>query len=353
MRHIALIVIIFVIASPARADQPLLAHLDRFTASNVPTSGPAELSTTRRSLDLPTTKPTWPGKGLAQHPMLIGGEGFNQLHLVRDGKIVWTYGVGRGGEIDDAWMLSNGNILFTRQSAILEVTPDKKVAWQFDCPPGTECHSSQPIGLDKVLVMLNGLPPKLMLINKKSGVVEMQHVLPAPSETDPKTVHAQVRHARMTKEGTYLVPFLSMNKVVEYDTDWKEIFSYDAKSPWAAIRLENGNILISGNAAGWVREVNRKGETVWELSREELPGITLRTVQEVSRLANGNTLICTCGTGGSKTTQPNLVTSVQLVEVTPDKKVVWVVQDWEKLGPVSWAQLLDEPGVPENRELRR
>jgi len=35
------------------------------------------------------------------------------------------------------------------------------------------------------------------------------------------------------------------------------------------------------------------------------------------------------------------------VEVTPEKKVVWVLQDWKNLGPATTAQFLDQPGVPE------
>ena len=33
------------------------------------------------------------------------------------------------------------------------------------------------------------------------------------------------------------------------------------------------------------------GKTVWEINKDDLPGIALYTVQEVSRLANGDTLI--------------------------------------------------------------
>lgn len=44
---------------------------------------------------------------------------------------------------------------------------------------------------------------------------------------------------------------------------------------------------------------------------------------------------------------------MQLVEVTPDKKVVWALRDWNVLGPASSTQLLDERGVPEKGELQR
>jgi hypothetical protein len=44
---------------------------------------------------------------------------------------------------------------------------------------------------------------------------------------------------------------------------------------------------------------------------------------------------------------------VQLIEVTPDKKVVWALCDWNTLGPASSTQLLDESGVAENGDLQR
>ncbi len=45
-----------------------------------------------------------------------------------------------------------------------------------------------------------------MVIDKKTGVVEVEHALPAQSLTDPKTVHLQFRRIRMTAKGTYLAP---------------------------------------------------------------------------------------------------------------------------------------------------
>ena len=66
--------------------------------------------------------------------------------------------------------------------------------------------------------------------------------------------------------------------MVEYTADGKEIRSVAAPSAWAAVRLKNGNTLISGNQRGYVREVNGKGETVWEINKDDLPGMPLYTV---------------------------------------------------------------------------
>jgi len=225
----------------------------------------------------------------------------------------------------DCTMLSNGNILFSRQYGASEITPDKKIVWDYDGPKGTEIHTAYPIGRDRVLIMQNGDPAKALIIDKATNRVEKELVLP----TKDKSTHGQFRHIRMTKAGTFLVAHMDLGKVVEYAPDGKVLWSVDAPSAWAAVRLANGNTLISGNAAGYVREVNPRGETVWEINKHDLPGIPLFTVQEVSRLANGNTLINNWSGG----LPPDEVQSaVQLVEITPDKKVVWALKDWKTLG---------------------
>jgi hypothetical protein len=94
------------------------------------------------------------------------------------------------------------------------------------------------------------------------------------------------------------------------------------------VRLHNGNTLIDD-----------------ELSQSDLPPtIVLHNIQTADRLANGNTVIFSSTRGTTLQDRPNII---QVLEVTPDKKVVWVLQDWKQLGPATTAQFLDEPGVPE------
>jgi len=227
------------------------------------------------------------------------------------------------------------------------MTRDKRIAWNYDAPPKTEIHTAFPVGKDKVLIMQNGNPAKALLIDKKSGKIVREQLLVT---RDPGSPHGQFRHIRMTKAGTLLVAHMDLGKVVEYDQHGREIWSVQAPSAWAAVRLRNGNTLISGNQRGWVREVNPKGEAVWEIHKDDLPGIPLYTVQEVSRLANGNMLINNWA-GSAPADQWTGV--VQLIEVTPQKKVVWALRDWQNLGPASSTQLLDEKGKPENLRLER
>ena len=297
--------------------------------------------------------PALPGRGLSQHPFLYCGEWQNRsidgqvMHIVRDGKVVWTYTNPHRGEYGDCTILSNGNILFSHQFGASEITPDKKIVWDYVAPPQTEIHTTYPIGKDRVLIMQNGNPAKLLVINKSAGRVEREQIL---QTRNPAGTHGQFRHVRATQAGAFLVAHMDLGKVVEYDAEGKEIWSVAAPSAWAAVRLKNGNTLISGNQHGYVREVNPKGETVWAIEKNDLPGIPLHTVQEVSRLANGNTLINNWAGSLPLAEWPK---AVQLIEVTPGKQVVWALRDWDTLGPASSTQLLDEPGVPENGDLQR
>jgi hypothetical protein len=337
---------VLALALPSRAAEdgapaPVAGLLARFTAPGVPGTGPAEIPVDppRWASRPPLEKIPWPGKGLAEHPMLYIGEGCNTMFVIAGGKVIWTYSTGKGWEFDDIWMLSNGNILFSRMSYAEEVTPEKRVVWHWDAPKGTEIHTIQPIGLDKVMLVENGLPPRLMVIVKQTGRVESEHVLDAPSTTDPKTVHGQFRRARVTAQGTFLVSYLTMGKVVEYDSGFREVWSYVIRSPWAAIRLHNGNTLITDEKDELVREVNPGGGTVWEFRLSELPpSIPFPGSQSCVRLADGNTLLCSRGDGGA---------GCQLVEVTPDKDVAWALYDWKDLGPATAVQVLDEPGISE------
>jgi hypothetical protein len=317
---------------------PLMDVLSLFTAPNVPQMSPQEAEAPRSWKEKPVPEGL-PGKGMAQHTMLYIGEGYNKMMIVNKGKIIWTYSTGNGNEYDDAWMLSNGNILFTRMQYIAEISPDKKVVWRYDAPKGTEIHACQPIDNERVLFMINGIPPKLMVINTRSSRIEVEQVMPFPSASQ-RSVHGQFRRIRYTAQGTYLVPFLTMDKVVEYDKDFNEVWSYSIPKPWAAIRLKNGNTLITDEKDIETREVNPKGETVWSIKPTDLPeAYRYGNAQSATRLANGNTIICSRG----GTNQ-----GPQLVEVTPDKKVVWVLQDWANFGPATAVQILDEPGIPEH-----
>lgn len=302
-----------------------------------------------------------PGKGLKQHDFLYAGEwdlrkpAAQSIFLVRGGKVVWQYSIplrtatGDIQEFDDATLLSNGNIVYACMSGAGIITPEKNIIWQYTCPPGTQTHSCQPIGKDSVMMVLNGTIGKVLIFNTATNKLLKEIIIP----TSSTNAHAQFRHVRMTPgKKTIMVGLMGDKKVVEFDLNGKEVWSVNASSAWAAIRLHNGNTLISGDGEGYTREVNPKGETVWEFNKTDAP-FKIGNTQTANRLANGNTVICSWIAGNNNTNE--WAGTVQVFEVTPDKKIVWALSSWDKpdLGPSTYIQLLDEPGNPDNGELQR
>ncbi len=89
-------------------------------------------------------------KGMKQHDFLYAGEWENssfkdkQIFIVKDAKIAWSYTMPRESEYGDATLLSNGNILFSCIHGASEVTPDKKIVWNYAAPANCEidtCHT--------------------------------------------------------------------------------------------------------------------------------------------------------------------------------------------------------------------
>lgn len=296
--------------------------------------------------DKPAFPAQLPGTGLAQHDFFYAGEAKAQnMYIVRKGQIAWKYeDANSKGEISDAVLLSDGNILFAHQYGVTLISPDKKVIWNHDAPPKTEIHTAQPIGKEHVLFIQNGDPAKLFVINIVTDKTVKEFTLPTGNA---KSTHGQFRHARLTDAGTLLVAHMDMKKVIEYDADGKQLWSVDAPGVWGATRLKNGDTLMSLGRS--VREVNAKGETTWEFAASDMPDYKVTQYQLATRLPNGNTLMNNWVNQWSTKIDP-ATAPVQAWEVTPEKKIVWALKSWAdpNLGPATTIQLLDEKSEPEN-----
>jgi hypothetical protein len=318
--------------------------------------------------------------GLDRHDALYCGEWQltnpgETIYLIKGGKVVWSHAIPDADELGDCTLTSDGHVFFARKTyGAQEIVPDLasgkdgEVVWEYKEDKGTEVHTVQPLGKDKVMIMQNGTPAKLLVIDKtksksctSADPCVVQHFSP-PSNG---ATHGMFRHVRMLANGNILVPFTggAQNRIIEYkptsDTEWMPVWQFPkdpmadpitAGSPWAAARLHNGNTLISGNQNNYVREVTTTGEVKWEFTQKDLPAdIKFYTVQEAMRLANGNTIINNwCG--GAGYAKADWATGcTQVIEVTPDKQIVWKVKQWSNpnLGPGSSTQLLDEAGTPE------
>jgi len=272
--------------------------------------------------------------------VLAADDSTRRLAIVApDGSLEWEMKV---GAIHDAWVLPNGNILFQQGwNRIMEVTPDKKTVWEYDAATQNgntgkpvEVHAFQRVGPGRTMIVESG-PARIIEVDTAGRILREIKL-----KVDHPSAHSDTRLVRKISNGNYLVAHESDGMVREYDSKGKIVWEFEVplfgrerkgghgpeafgNSVFSAIRLPNGNTLIGGGNGHCVLEVTRDKKIVWKLEQNDLPGITLAWVTRVERLPNGNTLFGNCHAGPD---------NPQIIEVTPDKKVVWTFKDFKNFG---------------------
>lgn len=248
------------------------------------------------------------------------------------GRVEWEY---PAPNCNDLWVLPNGNLLFNTGHGVREVTRAKEVV--FDYQSASEIYACQrlPDGNTFIGECNAG---RLIEVAPDGTVVEELRLLPEGKDGG----HAYMRNARRLEDGHYLVAHYGEQVVREYDGAGKTVFEIPAAGgPHSVVRLPSGNTLIScGDLPGGNRvfEVDATGKVVWQVQGDELPGISLKFMAGLQRLPNGNTVMCNWLGHGQLGRGPHLI------EVTPDRRVVWTFADHLGFKTISSVQRLDLPG---------
>jgi hypothetical protein len=283
--------------------------------------------------------------------LLAADDSTRRLAIVApDGSLEWETPV---TSIHDAWVLPNGNVLLQQGwTRIVEMTRERKVVWEYDAAKmngntgkRVEVHAFQ--RLENGLTMIAESGPARIIEVDHAGRIEREVKLTVKRPN----AHSDTRLVRKIANGHYLVAHENDGAVREYDPSGKVVWEYDVplfgrerkgghgpeafgNSVYSATRLANGNTLIGTGNGHSVLEVTPDKQIVWKVEQRDLPGITLAWVTRVERLPNGNTLIGNCHAGPD---------NPQFIEVTPARKIVWTWKDFEKFGNSTPVQAVLEP----------
>ena len=226
-------------------------------------------------------------QNLARHNFFYAGQSKQRrMFIVKDGQVSWAYQDRlKRGEISDAVLMSDGHILVAHQYGIAEVTQTSETVWSYAAPEGTEIHTIQPIGRTHVVFVQNGKPAKAVVMEIPQCRIVREFELPI---NEKGSVHGQFRNARLSSRGTLLVANMAMGCIHEFTSDGKEVDRWGGMLPWSVQEMpKTGNLLITGRK-GRIQEINRQGQTVWELNTTDY-GVT--QPQKTVRLKNGGHLI--------------------------------------------------------------
>ncbi len=276
----------------------------------------------------------------AEHRILLHG-GDRLVVVAPDGEIEWEM---PWGGIHDIHVLENGNILVQQgMQKIAEIDPNaKEVVWSYDAQASNgnegkklEVHAFQPLADDRFMLAESGTG-RIIEIDREGTLLKE-----IPLKRDNPHPHMDTRLVRKLDNGHYLVCHEGDGFVREYDGEGAVVWEYDVplfdKEPagghgpdawgdktFSALRLPNGNTLLSTGNGHSVLEVTPEKEIVWQLSQNDLPDVTFAWVTTLEVLPNGNYIIGNCHAGEG---QPILV------EVEPkSKKLVWKFDRFDDFG---------------------
>lgn len=289
----------------------------------------------------------------AKHRVLLHGKAGLQI-VEKDGSTSWQMPF---GGIHDIHVLKNGNVMVQKNMGeVVEIDRDsKEIVWSYNSRTENgnegkrlEVHAFQPLKNGNVMIAESGVG-RIIEVNRKGQVVKETKLV-----VDHPHPHRDTRLARQLDNGNYLVCHEGDGKIREYHAkSGKVIWEYEVplfrdRAPghgpeaygnqaFSALRLKNGNTLIGCGNGHAVLEVTPEKKVVWKIEQKDLKGIVLAWVTTLEVLPNGNYVIGNCHAGPG---QP------LLVEIEPkSKKVVWTFDRFDDFGNnVSNSLLLDTAG---------
>jgi hypothetical protein len=268
--------------------------------------------------------------GEVKHTFLCADYTQGIVGIISDnGKLIWQYPAER---CNDIWALPDGNILFNTGNGVKEVTRNKEVVFSYESE--SEIYACQRLSNGNTFIgeCNSG---RLLEVDPGGNIVKEIKLLPDSIDGG----HFYMRNARKLENGNYLVAHYGLDKVCEYDSAGRLVREIPITGgPHSVIRLPGGNTLIAcsdHNGDPRVVEVDKSGNIVWQLLKNDLPGIELKFMTGMQVLPNGN-LVLTNWLGHNQYGK-----APHAFEITRDKQVVWVYNQDKLLKTMSSIQIMD------------
>lgn len=252
------------------------------------------------------------------------------VEISADGEKLWEHQTPSLTVMFD--VLPSGNVFYphggTKRGAE-EVDREHHVVWSYSSAAG-ELLGGERLENGNTLLGEGG-PARALELDSTKAVVRS-----VPVPTSEMAAHGQIRHLHRLASGNVLVSLESEGVVRELDASGKSVWEYGGiKSVHEAVRLPNGNTLIGGGESKRVLEVTAAGQVAWEFGAADAPELGLTWITSLQVLENGDLLVGNwLGANGGD--------GVHAFQVTRDKQVVWKLDDHELLRSATMVTALDD-----------
>ena len=251
-----------------------------------------------------------------QHSIFIAGPDFTGI-VGEEGEVIWDT---KKPGARDGFVHQDGRVLVCWADEVREYDQERNIVFSYKRAIETmELGTAVYLGNERIMITESGEKPQIVEVDTAGNILSKTPLAP---ETD--NVHMQTRMARKLLNGNYLVPHLLAFAIKEYTpggkvvnvfrTDLPELGGKQAENwPFTAIRLSNGNTLVTLTHGNKIVEMDSTGKIVWSVSNNDLKNPVFADPCGAQRLPNGNTVIASYGAKEG----------IKLFEINASKEMVW------------------------------
>ncbi len=269
---------------------------------------------------------------IIKHKLICGDYGGKRIVEVNaKGDITWEYP--NVNDCKDLWVLPNKSVLFCARGGnkkgyrVMVVNRNKEIVFEYKGESKIEIHTCHFTPTGNILFVesrnrsLGGQIVEMTIKGKKIRTI--------PLKTKGGS-HFQTRHLRLLENGNFLACHTGEGQIREYDSKGKVLSEWKIKRPMTAIRLKNGNTIVSCDK-GTITEYDKDKKVVREITKENAPKDCKKfRPAGIQILPNGNIISCNAVMGGN----------ISMIEFDKDNKVIDTTKT-KIIGPVVRLQILD------------
>lgn len=263
----------------------------------------------------------------AQEKFLVAGSGNKSVSIVsKEGEVEWSYDIPERSECNSVVYTKDDNVLFSYKYGAKLVSLDGEVIFDYKTEKGVELQSVSAIK-GGFLFGICGNPMRIVEVNKK-GEVKSEVTF----DTGIDNPHAQFRQIRKSRKGTYLIPLLATNKIVELDSNGEKIREITLEhGAFSLVENKRGDIFAACGHSGYVYKVDGKSGELSTISdkKEMREDVVIQFGAEMALLKSGNLLMANWLGHKGDLSQPILI------EFNEQGEVVWTMNRLEGIKFIS------------------
>ena len=248
--------------------------------------------------------------------LAIAGSGWQEIAIVdkASGVIEWRHSLDSGDECNDIEVAPNGNILYAYSNGARLINRNHDIIWDYKAGENEKIHTATTLKDGGYMIAVCGEPARIVELDDNGNKTK-----DIKFNTAIFDIHNQFRQVFKTDSGTYLVPLIGKQKILQITPEGRNKGSIHIGYDLFSVKvLNNNNLLVSCGKDQLFAEVDPENKQINSaIITNSIIGGSLLYVAEIQPYKNGNKLIANSNMHSNDRSQP------MLIEINEANEIVW------------------------------